>query len=264
MHRLSVHVVVVVLAGLALTPVAARAAPRCLQADDPCDPDKLCTFKFELAAKEFVHQTYLANSQKTKKAGKRDGVRYRGDLYNAALAEARAAAPNATATQQKEAAAAIFDDKVREKLNSPAFRPPPCRPDLGGEVNDALRPKPGYGGMSTNAQCQVFANFEAGEADAASFGSNDPTQCVEFYDRDRAHEAIHKKRCEAKNPPPDRNTIDGHIEEEIEAYKHSVDLSKAYVKLLSFQCSANANPAGLRARAKQIEQLLAPWRAKAP
>ena len=85
---------------------------------------------------------------------------------------------------------------------------------------------------------------------------------MEFYDRDRAHEDIHQQRCNAPTRTAARESLDGHIEEEIEAYKHSVQLSKAYVKLLAFQCSTRSTPAGLRQRAQQVEQLLAAYRAR--
>ena len=43
------------------------------------------------------------------------------------------------------------------------------------------------------------------------------------------------------------------------AYNHSVKLSRAYVRLLSLQCSAARTPEALQARAEKVQQLLAPY-----
>ena len=208
----------------------ANAAPQCIKTNDPCAPEKLCTFKAALAEKALIYQIYLANSQKTKAAVKRDGVRYDGTLYDEALAEAASRFPDDTVAEQREKAARIFQDKVKEKA-AQDFRRPVCRFDAS--VNLSLLPKVGYGGMFTNEGCQIRVNYQGGDYDAATFGENDATSCVEFYDRDRAHEVIHQRRCQAAKDRGDtkRESIDGLIEEEVAAYKHSVKLTKAYVTL---------------------------------
>lgn len=236
----------------------AIAAPQCLSNDNPCEPNKLCTFKAALAEKALIYQIYLSNSQKTKAAEKRDGVRYDGTLYEEAMTEAQSRFPDDSLEEQKEKAARIFQDKVKEKA-ARDFRRPVCR--LGGSVDLSLLPKEGYEGMFTNAGCQIRVNFEGGDYDAATFGANDATSCAEFYDRDRAHEVIHQRRCKAakERGNTQRESIDGLIEEEVAAYKHSVKLTKAYVKLLAYQCSTQKDPPGLRSRARQIDALLTPY-----
>jgi hypothetical protein len=129
--------------------------------------------------------------------------------------------------------------------------------------NGSLLPKAGYDGMFTNASCVVRANYNKGDYDAETFGDNDATSCKEFYDRDRAHEAIHRKTCTAaKDAGTDLHAIDEMIEDEIKAYEHSVRLSAAYVKLLSIQCSTKRKPSELKARAQRIRDLLAPYENK--
>jgi hypothetical protein len=218
----------------ALVSPVARAAPQCLAQDNPCDPDKLCTFKIALADKVAIYQTYLRNSQVTRAQGTRDGIRYRGTLYQAAMTEARSSYPNESRKVQREQANQIFERLVREEVNR-APRTPPCR--LGGKPDYKMFPKAGYAGMYTTDACQVFANYEGGPADAASFGASDTTSCQEFYDRDRAHEVIHQRRCKAADAAgtsAKRENINRAIEEEIAAYEHSVKLSAAYVRLLAF------------------------------
>lgn len=239
---------------------AAEAAPTCLKSDNQCDPDKLCTFKSQLADKVLIYQTLLRNSQVTKRAkgGKREGIPYDGLLYNEAVTEAIAGYPKLSHADQMVQANAIFQKKLRAYVNKTATSPS-CSYD--GKENKSLLPKPGYTGMETNDECKVKAQYEAGDYDAEGFGSSDKTSCVEFYDRDRAHEMIHAKRCEAakKRNQPQTFNIDDGIEEELIAYRHTVKLSQAYVRLLSLQCSAMANPKELQKRAKQVQDLLTPY-----
>lgn len=230
---------------LSLPITTAWAADSCLKTDNPCDPDKLCTFRSELAAKKLTYETYRANRNS------------KGKLYQEAMAEAKG-----TGAAKLASAGAILQDKVREQVQA-TFKDPACSM---GMVDPSLLPKKGYTGMHTDERCNVFADFEAAPYDAASFGSNDKTSCPEFYDRDRAHEVIHQRRCVAANKPgskiKDRFAIDEVVKEELTAYNHSVKLSRAYVRLLSLQCSAARTPKGLKERADKIQKLLTPYLAK--
>ena len=78
---------------------AALAAPTCIDSDNPCEPNKLCTFKAQLAEKVFIYQTLLRNSQVTRRSprGRREGIRYDGKLYDAAVSEAKKSFPNDSA-----------------------------------------------------------------------------------------------------------------------------------------------------------------------
>lgn len=243
--------------GLSLGLPSALAAPTCLKEDNPCDPQKLCTFKGQLAEKVFLYQMYLRNSQK--RSGRKQGVRYNGALYDASMAEAKQSYPNDSAAQLAVKAGQIFQKKLREHAKK--FKEPACKD--GAMPDKSLLPKPGYGGMYTDEHCQVYANYNEGEYDAESFGSSDATSCKEFYDRDRAHEAIHRKTClAAKDSGKDLHAIADMIEDEIKAYEHSVRLSAAYVKLLNLQCSAKKRPNELKERAKRIRDLLGPYEKK--
>jgi hypothetical protein len=237
--------------------LSADAAQQCIKNDNPCNPDKLCSFKAALAEKVLLYQLYLKNSQAARRSGSREGVRHDSTLRDEAISEAQAAFPNETAQQQRVRAGQIFQEKVR-KYASDNFRLPACS---NGAVNLELFPKKGYAGMETNEACQVWVNFEGGEYDPAGFGSGDQTTCQEFYDRDRAHEVIHQRRCEIAKKRGQAHTfdIDESIEEEIIAYRHTVRLTQAYVRLLSLQCSARATPDELRKRADKIEKLIGPY-----
>jgi hypothetical protein len=235
----------------------ARANATCMQNDNKCEPDKLCSFKAALAEKVFIYEAYLRNSQVTKRKGKREGIRYDGTLYDASLQEAHDSFPNATGDDLLEKAGQIFQEKIR-KYAEDNFKMPTCTG--GAMVNSALFPKAGYTGAETDTHCQVWFKYEGGQYAPAGFGANDATPCQEFYDRDLAHEMIHKASCEqAKTTGKNLHRIDNMIEDEIAAYRHSVLLTKAYLRLLSIRCSSLPNRDALKTRAMRIQNLLAPY-----
>jgi hypothetical protein len=241
---------VIALAATVAAPRLARGALPCMGNDNLCEPDKLCTFRASMAEKEFIQSIFQANAPSAKRP--KGGL-----LYQAAVAEARTDLPNGTAAQRAAQAGANFQAKVKDHALK-NFKVPACK---DGAVDLTLLPKPGYDGMETTPACQVFATFNAGQYDAASFGSSDATSCPEFYDRDRAHEEIHRRACVADKTGA-RLGIDRLIQEEIVAYDHSVRLTRAYVRLLSLRCSPKATPAERRRRAKELQDLLAPYQAK--
>jgi hypothetical protein len=250
---------------------AARAGATCLDKTMACEPDKICTFKDQLATKVYIYQLYLANSQQTKKTGTRDTIAYSGDLYDAAVAAARSAAPNSSGDALKESAGSFFQDMVRAKANARFSKALKCS---SGKVDPTLLPvaqklvpgttdqkTPEYEGMHTTAACQIFVTFEKGEYDAESFGKAD-TVCQEFYDTDYTHEVIHQLECKDNKTarhPKNILAIDDMIEAEIRSYEHSVRLLQAYVRLLAIRCSPEAMPAEVQARIDRIEQLVGPY-----
>lgn len=238
-------------------PERAQANANCLQNDNQCEPDKLCTFKAQLAEKVFLYQVYLRNSQVTRRRGRREGIRYDGSLYEASVTEARTSFPTMSAEQQMVRAGQIFQEKIR-KYAEDNFKLPTC---TGNAMNQpSLLPKAGYSGAYTDERCQVWIRFEGGQYNPEGFGANDATPCQEFYDRDRAHEVIHQRSCQAaQKSGKNLDHIDNMIEDEIAAYRHSVLLSKAYLRLLSIRCSALPNPAQLKSRAKRVQDLLTPY-----
>lgn len=235
----------------------ASANANCMESDNQCDPDKLCTFKASLAEKVYIYQTYLRNSQRTKRKGSREGIKYDGKLYDASIAEAQMAFPNATGDELMEKAGQIFQEKVRKDA-ADNIKLPTC--SGGGMARASLLPKPGYKGAYTDARCNVYFNYNGGEYPPAGFGASDTTNCQEFYDRDYAHEVIHKQSCEAsKASGKNLHRIDNMIEDEIAAYRHSVWLTKAYVRLLSIRCSKLPNRDQLKMRMQRIQDLLNPY-----
>jgi hypothetical protein len=253
-----VAAVVALAAVAALFSHRATAAPSCLETSNACESDKLCTFKASLAEKKFIYETLLRNSQVTKKARgqKRDGVRYDGELYDASLKEAKERFPKDSAAEQKVKAGQIFQTKLREYVTK-NFKLPTCDK---GKLDRSLLPKAGYTGMETDEHCRIWVKFEGGQYEVDGFGSNDKTSCQEFYDRDRAHEVIHQRSCQAaKRRNTHLHSIDDAIEDEVRAYRHSVRLTKAYVRLLSLRCSSMPNPNEQKKRAKRIQDLLGPY-----
>ena len=235
---------------------SALAAPSCMESSNQCEPDKLCTFKAQLAEKVFLYQMYLKNSQLTKKRGKRDGVRYDETMYDDSIKEAREAFPKATPAEQMVKAGQIFQEKIR-KYAATNFQLPTC--SLNGSLQHSMLPKAGYNGMFTDEHCNIRVNYEGGDYEPEGFGASHMS-CQEFYDRDRAHEVIHQQSCQAaKAKGKDVHSINAMIEDEIAAYAHSVRLSQAYLRLLSIRCSAEPDPKQQQARAKRVQDLLAPY-----
>jgi hypothetical protein len=251
-------VAAVLMGALWLAPLRlASANANCMESDNQCDPDKLCTFKAALAEKVYLYQAYLRNSQKTKRMGRREGIRYDGKLYDASLAEARTSFPNAMGDELLEKAGQIFQEKIRKDAET-NFKMPTCTGNAMPKLS--LFPKPGYTGAYTTDRCQVFFKYNGGEYPPAGFGASDSTPCQEFYDRDLAHEMIHKASCEAAQASgKNLHRIDNMIEDEIAAYRHSVWLTKAYVRLLSIRCSKLPNRDQLKLRAQRIQDLLNPY-----
>jgi hypothetical protein len=235
---------------VSLPVTTAWAADSCIKTDNQCDPDKLCTFRAELAAKKLAYDTWAANQTS------------KGPLYQAAMAQAEADLPKGTKAEISAQAGANLEKLVREEVEK-TFKLPECKE---GALDRTLVPKPGYSGMHTDPMCKVWVDYQAGLYEPESFGANDKTQCPEFYDRDRAHEAIHKNLCEQAQKPSkrkiDRDSIGAVAREEVLAYSHSVKLMVAYVRLLSLQCSTGRTPDKLKQRANEIQKQLAPYLGK--
>jgi len=238
----------------------ADGAMRCLSSDNPCDPDKICSFKASLAVKVLAYQAFLRNSQITKRDGKRDGIRYNGTLRGAALAEALDKFPGKDPDVQSAEAGQILEDKVSAYIDE-KFKVPKCKT---GSVQYNLFPRKGYQGMSTDEDCKVHVEFNGSQVDPDAFEASEPNACKEFFDRERAHEVMHQRRCDAAKKAGTTASlgIDALIEEEIRAYRHSVLLTVAYLRLLKLQCSAKATPKETRARARAIQDMLVPYLGK--
>jgi hypothetical protein len=246
-----------------------QAAQQCVTPDGTCDLNKLCTFRAMREGNQFVYQIYLANSPATNRAPKHrlDGVTYRGDLYDEALTQARASKPNASEQEIRELAGAnlqtLVSNFAMKMVEEGKFKPTTCADDAAIVAN--LLPKNGsvnYTGMETDQDCRVWAKYLGGRYDAPTFGSNDATTCVEFYNMDRAHEEHHRRGCVESKQRQEQGQqtkhwdTDGVIADELKAYRLSMDLAAAHIKLLAYQCSTRRNQRGLTARAKALQDLM--------
>jgi len=243
--------------------VASAVADQCIKENDGCNPALLCSFEADLAGKVAAYQAYLRNSQVTRKAKSktREGVRYRGDLYEAALAEAKATHPDVNPKVQRQKAAEIFNDKLRESLKHrlPQFKN--CGiPDV--QADESILPT--WTGMHTSEDCNVYGDTEDGSVLLDDL-KKETTACPEFFDRDVGHENIHKSLCyERKRKPPtaDPYDIDQAIEEEIAAYNYSVKRAAADVRTLALKCTIDPSRKTRRQRAADLSQKLAKYQAK--
>ena len=232
----------------------ADAAPPCLDADNQCEPDKLCTFEQQLAEKILIQQIYKANRPSL------NGGRG-GPLYQESVAEAAQRAPMASASERADIAGQLLQEKV-QKMAQAQVTIPRCE---RGSFDPKYLPKVGYNAMFTNEHCEVRVDFESGDYPAEGFGADHVSACPEFYDRDRAHEAIHQSSCKAAKKKGDGQNLNINriIQDEIKAYEHSIKVSKAYVRLLSLLCSADAPPEKKQMAAARYRDLLGPYLTKA-
>lgn len=243
--------------------VASAVTKQCINDEDPCNPALLCSFEADLAGKVATYQAYLRNSQvnKASKTKKREGINYQGDLYDAALAEAKEKNPNASDAAQRRAAANIFNDNLRESLKDkiPTFKA--CGiPDV--ELDDSALPT--WDGMHTSEDCNVYGDTEDGSVLLDDL-KQETGACLEFFERDVGHEKIHQTRCEERKKnrsSDDAYEIDQAIEEEIEAYSYSVKRAAADVQLLALKCTIDPSLKTRRQRAAALSKQLAAYKAK--
>lgn len=243
--------------------VAFGVAEPCIKEEDSCNPALLCSFEVDLAAKVATYQAYLRNSQVTRKSKSksREGVSYRGDLYEAALAEAKTKHPDADTGFQRRKAAEIFNDKLRESLKDrvPQFKNcgvPDVQPD------ESIFPT--WTGMHTSDDCNVYGDTEKGSVLLSDL-KKETTACQEFFDRDVGHEDVHTSLCyerKRNRPVNDPHDIDQAIEEEIAAYNYSVKRALADVRTLALKCTIDPSLKTRRQRASALSKQLAKHKAK--
>lgn len=256
---------VLVLIAITLLPfgVASAVAEQCIKDGDPCNPALLCSFEADLAGKVATYQAYLRNSQVTRQARskKREGITYRGNLYEAALAEAKSKHPDATSAVQRRVAADIFNAKLRASLKDKLPKFMECGiPDV--KADESILPT--WNGMHTSEDCNVYGDTDEGTVLLDDL-KKDTTACLEFFDRDVGHENVHKSLCNERrgNPPADDPyDIDQAIEEEIAAYNYSVKRAAADVRALALKCSVDPSLKTRRQRAADLSKKLGSYQAK--
>ncbi len=246
------------LSALLLAPLGvavARPMP-CITQPATCDYDLLCTFKLELEEKILIYETYLANGPRTKsaQAGKRQGVAYKGDLYQQALAGAKQEEPALEGEELAQAAYDRFAAKVAEKVDA-AARKAECN-ELG------VTPKPeqrgNWSGMHTDRNdCFGYVDFGRGEnrdTYTPDAGKEKATGCLELWDSDMGHEAVHKQLCMERQRSKEKQatTLGSLIEEDISAYRYSIQAAAEALKTMQIRCTTDKNTDAFRKRADQL------------
>lgn len=258
---------IVGLFAVALIPLGvALATPmECIKDGQMCNKDLLCAFKVELAEKILLYETFLGNSPATKKAKKmtRQGVKYSGALYDAALAEAKAENPGASAADLAAAAYQKFTTKVRAKLSQEASKYKDCTA-LGVMPNDTYRGT--WSGMHTDKNdCNVYGDIGTGDAHE-SVALDDLKRrtegCIEVYQSDRGHEAVHQDFCmkRLRKELPASEGLQGYIDEDIEAYRYSLQHASNDLTRLQLQCTTDPSTDQFRKRADDLLKKLKQYR----
>jgi hypothetical protein len=261
--KISLFVFILLALFQTLAPMTVFAGPSCLDKSKACDPDLLCSFKSEYYAKLVGFISYAMNDTRGKKPNKGiDGVYYDGSIRQEAIDEAVKNFPDKSKDEQLVEAGQIFQRKIATLIRN-SFEEPTC--NYGGKLNKPALPVEGYEGMSTLEDCTIHVVYYKEGKDPDNF-INNGTTCLEFYQRDLAHEKIHKKRCDlAKSlgTRAKRMKIDNLIAEETDAYQHSTRLSEAYMRFLNLQCSSRLkDPKSINKMMSKINSLLKPYTSK--
>jgi hypothetical protein len=249
------------LSALILVPIGAvlaRPMP-CITEDRGCDKDVLCAFKVDLAEKILLYKTNLASSPSINGAKNRARQRVPASntLYNAALTEANRENRGASAEDIAVEAYKKFALKLRAKLNMEASRYKDCT-SLQVQPNDDLRGT--WIGMGTaQSDCNVYGTIgtpENPEHVTLDTLLDQSGGCREFYDSDRKHEGIHQGFCrgrqKAENPLPPLRSLGDYIDEDIEAYRESMQQAGNDLQRLQIQCSADPDLDEYRSRADEL------------
>ncbi|HYP87456.1 MAG TPA: hypothetical protein VEQ59_04870 [Polyangiaceae bacterium] len=255
------------LSALLLAPVgAALGKPaQCITDDTKCDHDLLCAFKVELAEKILLFETFVANSPTTQAArkGTLQGVKYNGKLYQAALAEARAAEPGATGDDLAALAYSRFTKKVREKLRTESSKYKECK-SLGVTPNETLRGT--WTGMRTSKKdCTVYGDPPNDSEVGISLDDlkKKSDGCLEIWESDRGHEAVHEDACRRRLANRERPplTLQNYIDEDTEAYRYNVQHAANDLSKMQLLCTADPKTDDFRKRADDLLKKAAQYRA---
>jgi hypothetical protein len=247
------------LAALVLAPLgAAMARPtQCIKKDTQCDYDLLCAFKVDLAEKLIIYEAFVANSPATQKSPRqtRQGVRYSGKLYQAALAAAKKEDPSASGEDLAALTYQKLVTKVRESLNEQAGKYKDCK-SLGTTAKDQYIGN--WSGMLTDkVDCNVYGSkLVGGKVERVTVDDlkDASTGCLEMWDSDRGHESIHQAACRERlgnrDAPP--QTFKSYVEEDIQAYRYSLEQASQQLSRMQILCTADPNTKDYRDRADEL------------
>jgi len=247
------------LAALLLAPVgSALGQPeQCITEKTKCDHDLLCAFKVELAEKMLLFKTFVENSPKTKAAKNRtlNGIKYDGKLYDEALAEAKKEDPNASAGDLASLAYKKFAAKAKAKLDSQASKYKECKA-LSVTPDDDLRGT--WTGMLTSkTDCTVYGPPPKGStAIGVSLDSYKKMSegCLEIWDSDRGHEAVHEEACRKRLAMKERPplTLQDYVDEDAEAYRFNVKHAINDLAQMQIKCTHDPDTDKFRKRADEL------------
>lgn len=217
------------IAAILLVPLgAALAQPvQCITKPAKCDYDLLCTFKLELEEKLMIYQSYVG---------------------------ANRAGPN---LQKGDQAQKAYDDlatRISAKVDAAAMKAD-CS-ELGVMPKPELRGN--WSGMNTHRDdCFGYVTFGRGDSKETytpDSGKDKAKGCLELWDSDMGHEAVHKQLClersRSKDKPP--TTFRSLIQEDISAYRYSVQAAAEALRTMQLRCTADKNADKFRKRADQL------------
>jgi len=247
------------LSALLLVPlgVALARPTQCIKPDTKCNYDLLCAFKVDLAEKLLIYEALLGNSPATQKAPRhtRQGVRYGGRLYQAALAEIKKEFPDASGSDLAALTYNRLVTKVRQSLNEQAAKYGDCS-SLGTTAKKTYVGN--WSGMLTDrTDCNVYGSKLVGdkvERVTVDDLKDASSGCLEMWDGDRGHERIHQEACRErlanKNAPA--QTFKSYVEEDIQAYRYSIEQASNHLEQLQMLCTADPKTADFRKRADDL------------
>ena len=257
------------LSALLLAPMgtALGSPEQCIKTDTKCDFDLLCAFKVELAEKILLFETFVANSPTTRAAKNRtvQGIKYDGKLFRDALAEARAEDPSAKGDDLAALAYVKFAKKAKAKLDSQASTYNDCK-SLGVTPKSELRGT--WTGMLTSKKdCTVYGPPPNDGQVGTSLDDyrKQSKGCLEIWESDRGHEAVHEEACRRRLANRDRPplTLQDYVDEDAEAYHYNVQHAINDLSRMQLRCTANPKAKDFRKRADELLDKAKKYQAKA-
>jgi hypothetical protein len=243
--------------------VPGNAQPGCVPFT--CKPELYCAFKIDLAEKMILYKTFVQNSPTTKR-NPSEGIQYDGKLVKDALAQAKKENPKAKGAELANDAYGAFVALADAERSKQASKYKDCS-SLGIMPNEALRGS--WSGMGTDPDdCNVYGligkrpNQEKVTLDTVLDKSDG--SCREFYDNDRGHESVHQGFCQGRRAgtEPAWSDVGSIIDEDIAAYRFSVQRAASDLERLSILCSADPDVDAVRKRAKDLIDKMAQYQQK--
>jgi hypothetical protein len=248
------------LSALLLAPLGAGlAAPiaQCITDTTMCDKDLLCAFKIELEEKMILYKHFASSSSYAKdaKAAKPpttfQGLGYDKAPYDAALAAAKKSKPGATGADLAFEAYNQFVKKSRADLDRQGAKYKQCTL-LGVTPNEKLRGT--WSGMVTSLpECEIGGPPTTPGGAPVPFYIFKPMHegCQEIWESDLGHETVHQDACYARGGTR-LQTLQQYIDDDMHAYRYSVESAVNNLKKMQVKCSSNPETAAFRQEAQKL------------